>query len=367
MVSLIRNMLGNALKTNENLYFAVLTGCLRISRESIFTGLNNLKVHTISDVRYDEFFGFTDTDVDEMLNFYGLSSSKDTIRDWYDGYRFGGADVYCPWDVINYCDELLANPVARPKNYWANTSGNGMVRRFIEKADQNTKNDIERLLNGEAILKPVKEELTYQELDDSIDNLWSVLYATGYLTGRESVREEEDRMELAIPNREVRKLFVDLVKDWFEETTLADFGRINRFCAAFPKGEVSTIQDMLHDYLWDSISVRDTAVRTDRKENFYHGMVLGLLRSQENWLLHSNAETGEGYSDISVCTPERIGIVIEVKYARDGNLEAACEAALQQIEDRKYEEGLKRRGMKKIMKYGMAFCGKDCMVSMAER
>ena len=184
MVSLIRNMLGNALKTNENLYFAVLTGCLRISRESIFTGLNNLKVHTISDVRYDEFFGFTDTDVDEMLNFYGLSSSKDTIRDWYDGYRFGGADVYCPWDVINYCDELLANPVARPKNYWANTSGNGMVRRFIEKADQNTKNDIERLLNGEAILKPVKEELTYQELDDSIDNLWSVLYATGYLTGR---------------------------------------------------------------------------------------------------------------------------------------------------------------------------------------
>ena len=174
-------------------------------------------------------------------------------------------------------------------------------------------------------------------------------------------------MELAIPIREVRKLFVDLVKDWFEETTLADFGRINRFCAAFPKGEVSTIQDMLHDYLWDSISVRDTAVRTDRKENFYHGMVLGLLRSQENWLLHSNAETGEGYSDISVCTPERIGIVIEVKYARDGNLEAACEAALQQIEDRKYEEGLKRRGMKKIMKYGMAFCGKDCMVSMAER
>ena len=366
MVSLIRNMLGNALKTNENLYFAVLTGCLRISRESIFTGLNNLKVHTISDVRYDEFFGFTDTDVDEMLNFYGLSSSKDTIRDWYDGYRFGGADVYCPWDVINYCDELLANPVARPKNYWANTSGNGMVRRFIEKADQNTKNDIERLLNGEAILKPVKEELTYQELDDSTDNLWSVLYATGYLTGREPVREEEDRMELAIPNREVRKLFVDLVKDWFEETTLADFGRINRFCAAFPKGEVSTIQDMLHDYLWDSISVRDTAVRTDRKENFYHGMVLGLLRSQENWLLHSNAETGEGYSDISVCTPERIGIVIEVKYASDGNLEAACEAALQQIEDRKYEEGLKRRGMKKIMKYGMAFCGKDCMVSMAE-
>lgn len=284
MVSLIRNLLGNALKTNENLYFAVLTGCLRISRESIFTGLNNLKVHTISDVRYDEFFGFTDTDVDEMLDFYGLSSSKD------------------------------------------------MVWRFIEKADQNTKNEIEWLLNGESILKPIKEELTYQEL--------------------------------AIPNREIRKLFVDLVKDWFEETTLADPGRINHFCAAFPKGDVSTIQDMLHDYLWDSISVRDTAVRTNRKENFYHGMMLGLLRSQENWLIQSNAETGEGYSDISVCTPERTGIVIELKYAHDGNLEAACEEALRQIEDRKYEEGLKRRGMKEIMKYGMAFCGKECMVVM---
>lgn len=365
MVTLIRNMLGNALKTNENLYFAVLTGCLRISKESIFTGLNNLKVHTISDARYDEFFGFTDEDVEELLKFYGLSSYKNLIRDWYDGYCFGNVDVYCPWDVINYCDELLANPKLRPKNYWANTSGNNMVRRFIGKADQNTKNEIERLLKGESISKKIKEELTYQELDDSIDNLWSVLYATGYLTRKGSGQEEEDVLELAIPNKEIKKLFVDLVKDWFQETTLADSEKINRFCAAFPAGDVSVIQDMLYDYLWDSISVRDTAVRISVKENFYHGMVLGLLRSQGNWLIQSNAETGEGYSDISVCTQERIGIVIELKYADDGNLEAACVEALKQIEDRKYAEGLKRQGMRKIIKYGMAFCRKECMVMMA--
>lgn len=365
MVTLIRNMLGNALKTNENLYFAVLTGCLRISKESIFTGLNNLKVHTISDARYDEFFGFTDEDVEELLKFYGLSSYKNLIRDWYDGYCFGNVDVYCPWDVINYCDELLANPKLRPKNYWANTSGNNMVRRFIGKADQNTKNEIERLLKGESISKKIKEELTYQELDDSIDNLWSVLYATGYLTRKGSGQEEEDVLELAIPNKEIKKLFVDLVKDWFQETTLADSEKINRFCAAFPAGDVSVIQDMLYDYLWDSISVRDTAVRISVKENFYHGMVFGLLRSQGNWLIQSNAETGEGYSDISVCTQERIGIVIELKYADDGNLEAACVKALKQIEDRKYAEGLKRQGMRKIIKYSMAFCRKECMVMMA--
>ena len=364
MVNLIRNMLGNALKSNRDLYFAVLTGCLRISKESIFTGLNNLKVHTISDVRYEEYFGFTDSDVDEMLRFYGLLSCREVIREWYDGYRFGGVDVYCPWDVINYCDELLANSKARPGNYWANTSGNGMVRRFIKKADKNTKNEIERLLDGGSILKPVKEELTYAELDDSINNLWSVFYATGYLTGRDSGKEEEERMELAIPNREIRKLFADLVKDWFQETALADSSRISRFCAAFPAGDVSTIQNMLHDYLWDSISVRDTAVRISRKENFYHGLLLGLLQSQGNWLIQSNAETGEGYSDITVCTPERTGIVIELKYAEDGRLETACAKALKQIGERKYAEGLRHRGMNMILKYGMAFREKECRVKM---
>ena len=360
MVSLIRNLLGNALKTNDSLYFAVLTGCLRISKESIFTGLNNLKVHTISDVRYDEYFGFTNSDVDELLEFYGLSSYKDMIRDWYDGYHFGDTDVYCPWDVINYCDELLADPGAEPENYWANTSGNDLIRRLLKKANQSTKSDVEQLINGETITKTIRQELTYREVEDSIDNIWSVLYSTGYLTCRR--RAPGKRMELALPNREVRELFIDLVKDWFEEITQADSGKISRFCAAFPSGDTDTIQEMLGNYLWDSISVRDTAVRRNMKENFYHGMLLGLLQSQDSWLVKSNAEAGEGYSDISIQTPDRIGIIIELKYTDDGNLEAACKEALEQIEEKKYAEGLKRRGMKKVIKYGIAFCGKECLV-----
>ena len=365
MVSLIRNLLGNALKTNDSLYFAVLTGCLRISKESIFTGLNNPKVHTISDLRYDEYFGFTDADVDELLEFYGLSSYKDMIRDWYDGYRFGDTDVYCPWDVINYCDELLAAPGTPPKNYWANTSGNGLVLRLLKKADQTTKDEVEELLNGGKITKKVSQELTYRDIEDSVGNVWSVLYATGYLTGRHVDQADADIFSLWIPNGEIHKLFYELVEDWFREVTQSDTERINRFCAAFPAGDMETVQEMLGDYLWDSISVRDTAVRRNMKENFYHGMLLGLLRSQGSWLVKSNAETGEGYSDISIQTPERLGIVIELKYADDGNLEKACGEALEQIEEKKYAEGLKRRGMKKIIEYGIAFCEKECMVVMA--
>ena len=363
MVGLIRNLLGNALKTNDSLYFAVLAGCLRISKESIFTGLNNLKVHTISDVRYDEYFGFTNAEVDELLEFYGLSAYKDTIRDWYDGYCFGDTDVYCPWDVINYCDELLAASNTPPKNYWANTSGNDLIRRLLKKANLTTKNEVEELLNGGQITKRMKQELTYREVDDSIENVWSVLYATGYLTGKHVEQEDADIFRLWIPNGEIRKLFYELVEDWFREMTRSDMSRINRFCAAFPAGDTDTIQDMLNDYLWDSISVRDTAVRRNMKENFYHGMLLGLLRSQDSWLVKSNAETGEGYSDISIQTPERTGIVIELKYADDGKLETACAEALEQIEEKKYAEGLKRRGMKKIIKYGIAFYEKECMVA----
>ena len=362
MVSLIRSLLGNALKTNDSLYFAVLTGCLRISKESIFTGLNNLKVHTLSDVRYDEYFGFTDKEVDEMLAFYELSSYKDVIREWYDGYRFGNVDVYCPWDVINYCDELLADPDAEPENYWANTSGNDLVRRLLKRADQTTRGEVERLINGETIIKGIRQELTYRDVEDSVDNIWSVLYSTGYLTQRGRLPGKQ--VTLSLPNREVKELFINLVKDWFQETTLADSEKINRFCAAFPAGDASAIQDMLRDYLWSSISIRDTAVRTNMKENFYHGLLLGLLRSQGNWLIRSNAEAGEGYSDISVCTRERTGIIIELKYAHDGNLEAACAEALKQIRERQYAEGLKRQGMKDIIRYGIAFCEKECMVEM---
>lgn len=365
MVDLIRNLLGNVLKTNDSLFFAVLTGCLRISKESIFTGLNNLKVHTISDVRYDEFFGFTDADVEELLEYYGTSAYKEAVRSWYDGYRFGNTDVYCPWDVINYCDELLADPSALPKNYWANTSGNDLIRRLLRQSNQSAKGEMEELLGGGQVTKRVKQELTYREIDESDENLWSVLYATGYLTGRQVGQANADLFQLWIPNGEIRKLFADLVEEWFQETARADSARINRFCAAFPAGDVTAIQEMLHDYLWDSISVRDTAVRKNQKENFYHGMLLGLLRSQGNWLVKSNAEMGEGYSDITVQTPDRIGIVIELKYAEDGNLESSCKAALAQIEDRKYGEGLKRRGVKKLLQYGIAFCEKECLVVMA--
>lgn len=363
MVSLIRNMFGNALKTNDNLYFAVLTGCLRISKESIFTGLNNLNVMTVSDPYFCSSFGFTEEEVLEFLRYYGLEEFQNTVREWYDGYRFGDTSVYCPWDVIKYAQILLRDRDAEPENYWANTSGNDLVRRLLKRADQTTRNEIEQLLNGGTIVKNIRQELTYRDIEDSIDNIWSVLYSTGYLTQRGRLPGKQ--MKLALPNREVKELFIELVKDWFQETTYADSARIQRFCAAFPAGDASTIQDMLHDYLWDSISVRDTAVRINMKENFYHGMVLGLLRSQGNWLIQSNVETGEGYSDISIQTPDRIGIVIELKYADDGNLEAACAEALKQIEIKKYAEGLRRRSLKKILKYGVAFCEKECMAVMA--
>ena len=363
IVSLIRNLLGNTLKTNDSLYFAVLTGCLRISKESIFTGLNNLNVMTISDPYFCDSFGFTEDEVTELLDYYGLDDFHDTVRDWYDGYQFGDTSVYCPWDVIKYTQILLKDKDAEPENYWANTSGNDLIRRLLKKANQSTRNDVEQLINGETIIKPIRQELTYREVEDSIDNIWSVLYSTGYLTCRRRVPGK--KMELALPNREVRELFIELVKDWFEETTQTDTGRLSRFCAAFPAGDTDTIQDMLSDYLWDSISVRDTAVRRNMKENFYHGMLLGLLQNQDSWLVKSNAETGEGYSDISIQTPDRVGIVIELKYADDGNLETACREALEQIEERKYAQGLKRRRMKKIIKYGIAFCEKECMVVMA--
>ena len=363
MVSLIRNLLGNVLKTNDSLYFAVLTGCLRISKESIFTGLNNLNVMTISDPYFCDSFGFTEDDVTELLNYYGLDDFHDTVRDWYDGYQFGDTSVYCPWDVIKYAQILLKDKRAEPENYWANTSGNDLIRRLLKKADQSTKSEVEQLLNGKTIVKTIRQELTYREVEDSMDNIWSVLYSTGYLTCRRRVPGKQ--MELALPNREVRDLFIDLVKDWFEETTREDSVRIRRFCAAFPAGDAVMIEEMLNDYLWDSISVRDTAVRTNIKENFYHGLLLGLLRSQGNWLIKSNAETGEGYSDISIQTSDRVGIAIELKYANDGNLESACRVALEQIEEKKYTEDLKRRRMRKIIKCGIAFYEKECIVVLA--
>ena len=358
MVSLIRNMFGNALKTNPNLYFAVLTGCLRISKESIFTGLNNLKVLTLTDVRFDEYFGFTDSEVKDMLEYYGLSGHYGEVKEWYDGYRFGNVEVYCPWDVINYCDLLKADPNALPQDYWSNTSGNAMVRRFIDKADTQTRDEIERLISGEEIVKEIHQELTYNELDSSIENLWSVLFTTGYLTQR---GQEGKKYRLTIPNNEIRELFILQIREWFRDASRKDGETLNQFCEAFPEQNPEKIEEIFSDYLWNTISIRDTA--SSKKENFYHGILLGLLGYKSNWLVKSNAESGIGYSDILVEVPKnRTGVVIELKYAEDGNMDAACEKALQQIEDRDYAAKLKDDGMRNIIKYGIACYKKNCKV-----
>lgn len=363
MAALISNLFGNALKTNEYLHFAVLTGCLRISKESIFTGLNNLKVHPITDVRYDEYFGFTDEDVNEMLEYYGFSDRAGVVREWYDGYQFGNVSVYCPWDVINYCDALLENPDAEPENYWANTSGNAMVRRFIGKANRQTRSEIERLIEGESIVKEVSQELTYNELDKSIDNLWSVLFSTGYLTQRGRLPGNQYR--LVIPNREIKALFISQIQEWFRETTRAEAGKLGQFCRAFVEGDAEVIEQMLKGYLWNSISIRDTAVRTEMKENFYHGMLLGLLQYADDWEVESNAESGEDYSDITIKTQEGTGVVIEIKYAENGSLERACTEALVQIEEKQYDAVLLKDGMERVIRYGIAFYKKNCRVLMA--
>lgn len=362
MVSLIRGVFGEALKTNDYLQFAVLTGCLRVSKESIFTGINNFNVYAIDNVWYDEEFGFTDEEVQKLLEYYGFQDHFTEVKEWYDGYHFGNADIYCPWDVISYTFDLVGNPKAKPKTYWINSSGNDLVRRFIDEANTTTKDELECLIAGETVQKRIRMDLTYGEIFESIENIWSVLFTTGYLT--QLGDHENGIYTLTIPNKEVREVFVLKVREWFHDVIESDSSRINRFCAAFPAGDVITIQDMLYNYLWDSISIRDTAVRIDRKENFYHGLVLGLLRSEGKWRIQSNEENGEGYSDITVRTPERVGMVIELKYANDGNLEAACKDALKQIEDKKYALGMQRGGMKKIICYGMAFYEKECMVLM---
>lgn len=358
MVSLLRSLFGNVLKSNEHLKFAILTGCLRISKESIFTGLNNLNVMTVTDSYFSDCFGFTDSEVRELLEYYGLSDAFETVRNWYDGYRFGETAIYCPWDVIKYVQALLKNKNALPENYWANTSGNAMVRRFIGKADRQTRSEIERLIAGESIVRTVNQELTYNELDNTVENLWSVLFSTGYLTQRERLSAKQYR--LAIPNLELVELFSSQIREWFRENTRADAEKLEQFCLAFPKGDFRTVEKLLKDYLWNSISIRDTAVRKEMKENFYHGMLLGLLQYENNWEIDSNAESGEGYCDILVRTPERVGIVIEIKYAEDGDLEKGCDEAFRQIEEKQYDAALVREGMEKIIKYGIAFFKKNC-------
>ena len=365
MVSLIRGLFGQALKTNDYLQFAILTGCLRISKESIFTGLNNFKVLSIMDTRFDEQFGFTDSEVEELLAAYNLDSHFTEIKEWYDGYHFGNADVYCPWDVINYVDLLRFEPTAKPQDFWSNSSGNALVRSFIDKADVQTKDEIERLIAGEYIEKEISQELTYDEIDKSIANLWSVLFTTGYLT-KQGVTDD-GRVRLSIPNREIKNLFIKKIREWFSDTTANDGKTLEQFCNAFVDKDTEKIEELFGDYLWNTISIRDTAVAKDKKENFYHGILLGLLGYKASWLIKSNTESGTGYSDILVEVPNnRTGIVIELKYAENGDMDAACDEALKQIEEKSYVDKLKQDGMRNFIKYGIACFKKDCKVVVSE-
>ncbi len=363
MVALIRSLFGQALKTNDYLQFAVLTGCLRVSKESIFTGLNNFKVLSITDSRFDEHFGFTDAEVKTLLDDYNLTAHYGETKEWYDGYRFGSVNVYCPWDVINHVDRLCGEPNAEPQAYWINTSGNDLVRRFVDKADKTTQGEIERLIAGEAIEKAVRLELTYNEIDNSIDNLWSVLFTTGYLT--QAGKVERSVYKLIIPNREVREVFILQIQEWFKETVVHDEKPMQAFCHAFLNGNAEEIQKRLTVILGKMISILDTKAKDDQKENFYHGLLLGLLRSEPNWLILSNAESGDGFSDILI-EPEDpdTGIVIEVKYSPTlAGMESACEAAMNQIKEKRYDERLRNEGREHITAFGIAFCKKRCKVS----
>ena len=365
MVKLMRGILGQALKTNDFLQFAVLTGCLRISKESIFTGLNNFKVLSILDARFDEQFGFTDDEVKNLLADYGLSTYLAEVKEWYNGYHFGNADIYCPWDVINYVDQLKYDQTAIPQDYWSNSSGNAIVRSLIDKADVQTKNEIERLIAGEYIEKEISQELTYDEIDNKIENLWSVLFTTGYLT--QHGRTENGKYRLTVPNKEIRNLFTRQIREWFRDVSQKDGEKLSVFCNAFVEKNPDKIEQIFSDYLWNTISIRDTAVSKERKENFYHGILLGLLGYKTTWLTKSNAESGTGYSDILVEVPDnRTGIVVELKYAEDGDMEAACAKALTQIDEKNYIMKLKQDGMRNFIKYGIACYKKDCKVVLGE-
>ena len=361
MVELIRSLFGNAFKTNDSLYFAVLTGCLRISKESIFTGLNNFKVYTVKDVRYKEYFGFIDTEVKQMLEYYGFTSHYDATKEWYNGYLFGNTGIYCPWDVINYCGDLRDASVTEPQNYWINTSSNDIVRRFVSKANTTTRDEIEVLIDGGSVKKRIRQELTYRDLDSNIDNLWSILFTTGYLTQRGF--DSNDLTELVIPNKEIRWIFVQQIREWFQEESVKDRKKLESFCRAFQENDTKAIEKGFNEYLWNTISIRDTSVRKEMKENFYHGILLGLLAYMDGWLVKSNAESGEGYSDISIEIRQReIGIVIELKYAENGTFDVSCQEALRQIHERKYETALIENGLHTIYRYGIACYKKRCKV-----
>ena len=361
MVELVKILFGNAFKTNDSLKFAVLTGCLRISKESIFTGLNNFKVYTVKDVRYKEYFGFTDAEVRQMLEYYGFSGQYDSVKEWYDGYMFGNLGIYCPWDVINYCGDLRDGSVTEPQNYWVNTSSNDIIRRFLSKADAAARDEIELLINGGHVKKMVHQELTYRDLDSDIDNLWSILFTTGYLT--QDGEDEEGISSLVIPNREIRWIYVQQIRKWFKDESWKDTQKLENLRRAFEGNDTTAIEKEFAFYLRKTISIRDTNIKKEMKENFYHGVLLGLFGNMDGWKVKSNAESGDGYSDISVeVEDQEIGIVIELKYAENAAFDSACREALEQIHDNHYEEALADDGMTTIYRYGIACYKKRCRV-----
>ena len=364
MISLIRGMFSNALKTNDSLQFAVLTGCLRISKESIFTGLNNLNVLSVTDVQYDDYFGFTDREVREMLEYYDISDSYDAVKSWYDGYRFGDAEVYCPWDVICFCSRRIDNPRLFPQNYWSNTSSNEIIQRFIRMTGNGlTKSEVEALVAGEALTKEIREDLTYNSLYDSIEHLWSLLLATGYLTQRGTF--DGRSYQLAIPNMEIRSLFRDQILSLFKEDVKKDGERLSAFCEALKTGNAPEAERLFTDYLKQTTSIRDTFVRRPTKENFFHGILLGILGFKDGWFVKSNRESDEGYSDILVkIEDEEIGLLIEVKYAQRGELDSACKKALQQIREKGYAAELREDGCHTIYQYGIACFRKQCRIAV---
>ena len=360
MVYFIRGLLGEVLKTNDSLAFAVLTGCLRVSKESIFTGLNNFKILSITDTRFDEQFGFTDTEVRTLLSDYQMEDRFAEVKEWYDGYHFGNADVYCPWDVVNFVDRAKDDREARPEAYWINTSGNDLVKRFIDKANKTTKSEIERLINGEAIEKELRLELTYEEIDQSIENLWSVLFTTGYLT--QTGRPKDGAYRLIIPNREVREVFRLQINEWFKKSIFSNTERLTAFWKAFEEGDTEGVEQYLNRILSNSISVFDTKARKEEKESSYHNLLVGILTGNADWLVKSNVEAGEGFADIIVETDDPdAGIVVELKYTKNfDELKAASQKALDQIRDRRYQEYLLNDDRKSIRLYGIAFCKKRC-------
>jgi len=378
MVMLVRSLFGAALKTNDNLQFAVLTGCLRVAKESIFTGLNNFKVLSIMDAAYDEYFGFTDTEVREMLRYFGFEHAYDKVKEWYDGYRFGNTDVYCPWDVICYCDKLRFDPKLQPQNFWINTSGNQVIEHFIERMDRQkkfrkddgtedkarlTKGEMERLINGDAVQKEIHQELTYKDLYSSVDNIWSVLFMTGYLTRRGDA--DGNTVNLVIPNREIRNVYTEQIMKLFKEQVSRDGETLDAFCEALLAGEPEEVEKQFTSYMEQTIGVRDTFVRKPLKENFYHGILLGILGFKGGWSVTSNREAGDGFSDIQIAIDdEDVGIVIEIKYAQNGDCEAECRKAFKQIDANRYAENFYQDEVGTLLKYGIACSRKKCRVML---